>query len=68
MLAYRRTTEQEDLEARLMFSSGDVPLAVVMDHSQSNQPLVQLTHDELKWLCFTVGPDILRAMEAYNVG
>lgn len=63
-LAFRRQTDREDMEVSLRTGVHGLPLAVVCDLSQENNPVVQFTYDELKWFCFTVGPDLLRTMEA----
>lgn len=60
-IAFRRKTTNEDLEVGTFPGNNGMILAVIADHEANN--VVQLTYDELKWLCFTSGPDIIREID-----
>lgn len=61
---YRRVVESENLAVAAMEVSlnGSVGRLALLEDDVAGTKM-QLTIGELKWLCFTAGPDILRTLE-----
>lgn len=61
---YRRTLKGEDLAiaATEVVVDGTLGRLALIEDDVGNTKM-QLTVSELRWLCFTAGPDILRVLE-----